>query len=111
MPLEFRGLAIMDPPGRGVRFAGYPISRIKPPMVICEVSAGALRALGELPDASEGELMGIFEIHKDRILTLASAKFDAGEHRPFITSADFAEICTGSFALTAPLSYRSGNAK
>jgi hypothetical protein len=93
VPLELRGLAIMDPPGRGVRFAGYPTSRIKPPMVICEVSAGALRTVGGMPDASFGELMGIFEIYKDQILAVASAKYDAGEHRPCVTADDFAGVC------------------
>ena len=93
MPLEFRGLAIMDPPGRGVRFAGYPTSRQRLPMVICEVSAEALRAVGGLPDASFDELMGIFEIHKDQILAVASAKYDAGDHRPCVTADDFAGVC------------------
>src|SRR5215831_19069226 len=60
MPLEFRGLASMDPPKRGVRFAGYPKSSRHPPMIICEVSTEALRLLGEMPDASSDELMGVF---------------------------------------------------
>jgi hypothetical protein len=92
VPLEFRGLAIMDPPGRGVRFAGYPTSRQNLPMVICEVSAEALRAIGGLPAATYDELMGIFELHKKQILAVASAKFDAGEHRPIIAEHDFAPV-------------------
>jgi len=59
-------------------------------MVICEVSAEALRAVGAMPDASFGELMGIFEVYKDQILAVASAKFDAGDHRPCVTTDDFA---------------------
>ena len=78
----------MDPPGRGVRFAGYPTSRQNLPMVICEVSAEALREVGGLPDASLNELIGVFEIHKERILAVASAKFDAGSHRPLVTADD-----------------------
>jgi hypothetical protein len=89
VPLEFQGLAIMDPPGRGVRFAGYPPSRQNHLMVICEVTAEALRAIGGLPDASNDELMEIFELHKEQILAVASARFDAGEHRSIITERDF----------------------
>ena len=92
MPLEFRGLALMDPPGRGVRFAGYPTARQNLPMVICEVSAEALREIAGLPDATFNELIGIFEIHKERILAAASAKFDAGEHRPQVTVGDLLAI-------------------
>lgn len=92
MALEFRGLAIMDPPGRGVRFAGYStVSRNLSP-VICEVTADALRILGNLPEGSIAELMGIFEIHKEDILKIASAKFDEGEYRPLITAKDFAAL-------------------
>jgi hypothetical protein len=61
-------------------------------MVICEVSAEAVRAVGGLPDASFDELMGIFEIHKDQILAVASAKYDAGDHRPCVTADDFAAV-------------------
>jgi hypothetical protein len=82
----------MDPPGRGVRFAGYPASRQNLPMVICEVSAEALRAIGGLPDAAYDELMGIFELHRKQILAVASAKFDAGEQRPIITEHDFVAV-------------------
>ncbi len=57
-------------------------------MVICEVSTEALRLLGELPDASGEELMGVFEIHKDTILAIASRKFDRGDMRPRITDKD-----------------------
>lgn len=88
MPLEFRGVASMDPPKRGVRFAGYPKSSRHPPMIICEVSIEALRLLGESPDASSEELMGVFEIYKETILAIASRKFDKGEMRPRITDKD-----------------------
>lgn len=91
MPLEFRGSASMDPPRRGVRFAGYPTSSRHPPMVICEVSTEALRLLGEMPNASSEELMGVFEIHKDSILAIASRKFDKGDLRPRITEKDVEE--------------------
>ena len=88
MPLEFRGAASMDPPRRGVRFAGYPLSSRQSPMVICEISTEALRLLGELPDASSEELMGVFEIYKETILAIASRKFDRGDLRPRITDED-----------------------
>jgi hypothetical protein len=88
MPLEFRGSASMDPPRRRVRFAGYPISARHPSMVICEVSTEALRLLGEMPDASGEQLMGVFEIYKDTILAIASRKFDKGETCPRITDKD-----------------------
>ena len=88
MPLEFRGAASMDPPRRGVRFAGYPISAKCSPMVVCEVSTEALRLLGELSDASSEELMGVFEIYKDTILAIASRKFDKGDLRPRVTGRD-----------------------
>jgi len=88
MPLEFRGSASLDPPKRGVRFAGYPISARQSAMVICEVSTDALRLLAEMPDATGEELMGVFEIYKDTILTIASRKFDDGDMRPRITDKD-----------------------
>lgn len=88
MPLEFPGTPSMDPPRRGVRFAGYPISSRHPPMVICEVSTEALRLLGEMPDANSEELMGVFEIYKETILAIASRKFDKGDMRPRITDND-----------------------
>ena len=92
MPLEFRGLAIIDPPERGIRFAGYPTSTRNVPLVICEVTAGALRLMAGLPHASFDELMGTFELHKAKILAIVSAKFDAGEHRPLITERDVRAI-------------------
>jgi hypothetical protein len=64
MPLEFRGLAIIDPPGRGIRFAGYPMSTRNVPLAICEATADALRIIAGLAHASIDELMGIFELHK-----------------------------------------------
>jgi hypothetical protein len=88
MPLEFRGPASMDPPKRRVRFAGYPVSGRHPSMVICEVSTEALRLLGEMPDASSEELMGVFEIYRDTILSIASSKFDRGDIRPRVTDKD-----------------------
>lgn len=88
MPLEFRGSASLDPPQRGVRFAGYPKSGRQSAMVICEVSTDVLRHLGEMPDATSEELMGVFEIYKETILTIASKKFDMGEMRPRITDKD-----------------------
>jgi hypothetical protein len=89
MPLEFRGTASMDPPKRGVRFAGFPISSRQAPMVVCEISIEALRLLGEMPDASSEQLMGVFEIYKETILAIASSKFDQGDMRPRITDRDF----------------------
>jgi hypothetical protein len=59
MPLEFRGSASIDPPKRGMRLSGYPISSQHPAMVICEVSTEALRLLGEMPDANSEQLMGV----------------------------------------------------
>jgi hypothetical protein len=88
MPLEFRGAASMDPPRRGVRFAGCPMSSRHPLMVICEVSTDALRLLGEMPDASGEELMGVFEIYREAILAIASCKFDKGDMHPRITDKD-----------------------
>jgi hypothetical protein len=88
MSLEFRGAASMDPPQRGVRFAGYPVSSRHSAMVICEVSTDALRLLGEMPDANGEELMGLFEIYKETILAIASRKFDKGDMRPRITGKD-----------------------
>jgi hypothetical protein len=88
MPLEFRGSASMDPPRRGIRFAGYPASVRRSSMVICEVSTEALRLLGGMPDANSEELMGVFEIYRDTILAIASRKFDNGELRPRITDRD-----------------------
>ena len=57
-------------------------------MVICEVSTETLRLLGEMPDAGDDELMGVFEIYKETILAIASRKFDTGEMRPRITDKD-----------------------
>ena len=94
MPLEFLGAASMDPPKRGVRFAGYPISSRHSPMVVCEISTEALRLLGEMPDASGEELMGVFEIYRETILAIASHKFDKGDMRPQITDKDI-EIGAG----------------
>jgi hypothetical protein len=88
VPLDFRGVALIDPPARGVRFAGYPRGGREGAIVICEVTVEALRTLGGLPDATPDELMGVFEIHKETIFQVASAKFDEGAHRPRITSGD-----------------------
>ena len=89
MPLEFRGLALPDPPGRAIRFAGYPVGGRNMAIVVCEVTTELLRALAGLPDANSGELMGIFEIHKEEIFARCSAKFDAGDYRPIVGVADF----------------------
>jgi hypothetical protein len=88
MPLDFRGVALIDPPARGVRFAGYPRGGREGSMVICEVTVEALRTLGGLPDATPDELMGVFEIRKEAIFQVASAKFDEGTYRPRVTSSD-----------------------
>ena len=63
-------------------------------MVICEISTDALRLLGEIPDASSEELMGVFEIYRETILAIASRKFDKGDLRPRITDRDI-EIHAG----------------
>lgn len=89
MPLEFRGVALIDPPARGVRFAGYPQGGREGAIVICEVTVDALRALSGLPDPTAEELMGVFELHKEAIFKFASAKFDEGAYRPRVTSDDF----------------------
>jgi hypothetical protein len=91
MPLEFRGVALADPPGRGVRFAGYPVRARVGAIVICEVTVDALRTLGAVPDATPDELMGIFELHKEQIFEIASARFDEGAHRPRVTAGDLAQ--------------------
>jgi hypothetical protein len=80
----------MDPKGSEIKFAGYPIrSRFGSPIVICGVSTEALSLIGNLPNATKKELMGIFEIHKETIFKIASDMFDSGAHRPSVTSEDF----------------------
>lgn len=86
MPLEFRGIALIDPPARGVRFAGYPKGGREGAIVICEVTVDALRTLSGLSDPIPEELMGAFELYKEAIFQIASAKFDEGMHRPRVTS-------------------------
>lgn len=89
MPLEFRGLAIMNPKGTEVRFAGYPTVGQSRPIVICQVTTGALRLLGKISeDATQDDLMDIFEAHKDTICEVASTLFDKGAHRPVVTPGD-----------------------
>jgi hypothetical protein len=92
VPLEFHGLAIVDPPGRGIRFAGYPTAGRNMPLVVCEVSADALRFIGGLPDATYDELISIFGLHMNAIVRIASEKFDHGEIRPSVTSVDLVSI-------------------
>ena len=84
MPLEFRGLALMDPRQTMVRFAGYPVAKRSLGVVICQVSAETLRALAGAPLHSEEEFMSTFEKHRSRIFYAASAKFDEGKHRPSV---------------------------
>jgi hypothetical protein len=88
MPLEFRGLAIMDPPGKAIRFAGYPKGRRDGSIAICEVSIYVLRALAANPGASPAELMDAFERYKEAIFEVASRKFDEGETRPRVSAVD-----------------------
>jgi hypothetical protein len=88
MPLEFRGTALLDPPGRGIRFAVYPIGRRAGAIVICEVTIDALRKIGGNVDVTADEMMNIFELHKAEFHAITSAKFDEGEYRPTVTAAD-----------------------
>jgi hypothetical protein len=88
MPLEFWGLAITNPSARGVRFTAHPNAGTGAALVICEVSADALLQLGRLPDASEEELMGIFELYKEVILEIVTKKYLSGVARPMVTVTD-----------------------
>jgi hypothetical protein len=89
MPLEIRGTAIADPAGRAIRFAGYPIGGRIGAIIICEVSAEALRFLGGDPHAGDDELLIIFAAHQEAIFKIASDRFDDGDHRPRLTVQDF----------------------
>jgi hypothetical protein len=86
--LEFRGIGLLDPPARGVRFAGYPQGGREGIIVICEVTVDALRHLGGLIDPTPDDLMGVFESYRDAICQVASLKFDEGAYRPRITLTD-----------------------
>lgn len=92
MPLEFLGMALMDPPKRRVRFAGYPIGPNHMQITICGVSVSALLALAGEQDLSESEIMGIFELHKEAIFSAASAQFDAGSLRPQVEANNLAGV-------------------
>lgn len=88
VPLEFRGMALMDPPKRRIRFAGYLGPSRSAKMVICAVSVDALKALASDEDLSDSEVMGVFEMHKEAIFAAASAQYDAGSFRPHIELKD-----------------------
>lgn len=88
MPLEFHEALTVDPTMRGVRFAGHPPTSQEGIIVVCEMTVDALQNLGGLTDPKLEELMGVFEIYKEMIFQVASAKFDEGAYRPRITSHD-----------------------
>ena len=88
MPLEFRGIAVTGPKCREVRFAGYATLHQSSAVVICQVTAEALRSLGKAPNATGDEILDIFECHKERIFRVASQQFDNGWHRPLVTIDD-----------------------
>jgi hypothetical protein len=90
MPLEFRGAAVIDPPGRSIRFAGVPVGSRQSAMVICEVPSAVLRALCDVPHTDREGLLRVFNEHRNRIWEAASQKFDEGEHRPIISLEDLA---------------------
>src|SRR5580658_7708837 len=88
VPLEFRGLALMDPRQTMVRFAGYPASKRNNEIVICQISAKTLRDLAGVPLTSEEEFLSTFEKYKEPIFSAASAQFDEGVHRPTVEIDD-----------------------
>jgi len=88
VPLEFRGLAVLDPNGKQVRFAGYPVEHGSTRIVICQVSTEALRTLGNIAKPSEEELLDVFDVYSDEIFQIASEQFDGGAHHPSVTMAD-----------------------
>jgi hypothetical protein len=92
MPLEVRGTVIADPAGRAIRFAGYPIGGRVGAIIICEVSAEALRFLGGDLHAEKEQLLMIFAAHQEAIFKIASDRFDDGDHRPRLTIQDFNTI-------------------
>jgi hypothetical protein len=71
-----------------VRFAGYPVEHSATHIVICQVSTEALRALGNIAEATEDELLAKFDIYSEEIFQIASEQFDNGVHRPSVTMAD-----------------------
>ena len=89
MPLEVRGVAIADPAGRTIRFAGFPVGGRSGAITICEVTAEALRFLGGDPHVDKDELLGIFAAHQEAIFKIASDMFDDGDHRPKLTIEAF----------------------
>lgn len=88
MPLEFRGAAVTDPPGRNVRFAGFPVGGRPSAMVVCEISYRALQSLTGGVNTDRHDLLGTYEMHKNRIWEIASRKFDQGDFRPRISVDD-----------------------
>jgi hypothetical protein len=97
MPLEFHGVAIADPAERNVRFAGYPVKGKSGSLVICEITAEALRLL----ESRESNLAAIFESHRAIICKIASSKFDEGLLRPRLTKDDVLEALDTSVRLCA----------
>jgi hypothetical protein len=92
VPLEFRGLAIMHPNGKEARFAGYPVGNRSAPIVICLVTRDVLLSLGNVPAASDEDLLTVFDLYKDEIQAAASKQFDDGVHRPTVTPHDMQPI-------------------
>jgi hypothetical protein len=84
MSLEFRGVPIADPAERNVRFAGYPIKGKAESIVVCEISADALRAFND----GRTDLIATFELHRAMIFGIAAAKFERGSLRPRVTKDD-----------------------
>ena len=70
MPLEFRGLAIIGPPQRRVRF-GFAIRFVTDRYHMRNLSRGANGPCDET-DLSEAEMIGVFELHEDVIRAAAS---------------------------------------
>ncbi|MEO6022108.1 MAG: DUF1488 family protein [Burkholderiales bacterium] len=101
MPLEFRGVAIVDPKRSAVRFAGYPKPGKDAPIIICEIQAGALRYLGKVTDPSEDALVAAFDKHRADIESMASAIYDRGELRPKITLNEVVKAAAENQALKA----------
>jgi len=93
MPLEVRGVPIPDPAGRTVRFAGVPVGgRHAGMIIICEVTAEALRFLAEDPNADKEKLLEIFAANQETIFKRASDQYDDGHHRPQVTVDSFRNV-------------------
>jgi hypothetical protein len=82
----------MEPPARAVRFAGYPSGGQEIAVVVCEVTVDALQTLSGAMELTHNEAMGVFELHKELIFEVASAKFDEGAFRPRVTASDLNNI-------------------